>query len=297
MAGNRTLKYLAVLGAALAIFVLLAIVFLNVPGHGRSDLRLDTIKLPPGFTINVYSGDVPGARSMALSPNGTLFVGTRDEGKVYAITSKGGKTADQVITIAGGLREPNGVALRNGSLYVAEVSRILRYDNIESRLRDPPKPVVVYDKLPADEWHGWKFIRFGPDGMLYVPVDAPCNVCEVTDPHGTITRMSPDGSGFEIYARGIRNTVGFDWDDSGKLWFTDNGRDYLGENVPPGELNYAPHAGMNFGFPYSTVRTYRTPSSAVSTTAPSSLRLRWSLGPTWRLSGCASTGGHVPRCL
>lgn len=198
----------------------------------------------------MYAGDVPGARSMALSPNGTLFVGTRDEGKVYAITSKDGKEADEVITIASGLHMPNGVAFRNGSLYVAEVSRILRYDDIESRLRDPPGPVVVSDAFPSDEWHGWKFIRFGPDGKLYVPVGAPCNVCEVKYPYATIMRMNADGSGLEVYARGIRNTVGFDWDPEGKLWFTDNGRDYLGDNVPPDELNYAPRPGMNFGFPY-----------------------------------------------
>ncbi len=250
MPGNKMLKYAIVLTVALALFVIIALVFFNSAGKGRSDLRPDTIKLPPGFRIDVYAGDVPGARSMALSPNGTLFVGTRDVGKVYAITSRDGRTADEVITIASGLHMPNGVAFRNGSLYVAEVSRILRYDDIESRLRDPPRPVVVSAAFPSDEWHGWKFIRFGPDGKLYVPVGAPCNVCEVNDPYATIMRMSPDGSGLEVYARGIRNTVGFDWDSEGKLWFTDNGRDYLGENVPPDELNYAPHAGMNFGFPY-----------------------------------------------
>jgi glucose/arabinose dehydrogenase len=259
MPGNKMLKYAIALTVALALFVIIALVFFNSAGKGRSDLRPDTIKLPPGFRIDVYAGDVPGARSMALSPNGTLFVGTRDEGKVYAITSKDGKKADEVITIASGLYLPNGVAFRNGSLYVAEVSRILRYDDIESHLRDPPKPVVVSDAFPSDEWHGWKFIRFGPDGKLYVPVGAPCNVCEVNDPYATIMRMDPDGSGLEVYARGVRNTVGFDWDSEGKLWFTDNGRDYLGENVPPDELNYAPQAGMNFGFPYCHGRNISDP--------------------------------------
>jgi glucose/arabinose dehydrogenase len=250
LAGIKLPEYVPGFAIALALFIIILLIFFNPPGHGRSDLRPDTIELPPGFRIDVYAGDVPGARSMALSPNGTLFVGTRDEGKVYAITSKDAKKADEVITIASGLHMPNGVAFRNGSLYVAEVSRILRYDDIEARLHDPPEPVVVYDRLPADEWHGWKFIRFGPDGKLYVPIGAPCNICEINDPYATITRMNPDGSGFEIYARGIRNTVGFDWDGDGGLWFTDNGRDYLGEDLPPDELDHAPRPGMDFGFPH-----------------------------------------------
>lgn len=251
--------YTALFAFALLLLISIIFIFFNPMGSGRNDLSLDTIKLPPGFRIDVYAADIPGARSMTLSPNGTLFVGTRDEGKVYAITSKGGKKADDIIVIASGLHEPNGVAYRNGSLYVAEVSRILRYDNIEAHLRDPPEPVVLNDALPNDEWHGWKFIRFGPDGKLYVPVGAPCNICEPGDPHATIMRMNADGSGLEIYARGIRNTVGFDWDDNGSLWFTDNGRDYLGENVPPDELNYAPAIGMNFGFPYCHGRNISDP--------------------------------------
>ncbi|MBM2839395.1 MAG: sorbosone dehydrogenase [Deltaproteobacteria bacterium] len=147
---------------------------------------------------------------------------------------------------------PNGVAFRDGSLYVAEVSRVLRYDNIESRLKNPPQPVVVNDSFPKETHHGWKFIRFGPDGMLYVPVGAPCNVCEKEDKrYGSIMRMKPDGSGLEIFAKGIRNTVGFDWDPLTKeLWFTDNGRDMLGYDIPPDELNHAPRTGMYFGFPY-----------------------------------------------
>ncbi len=210
------------------------------------------ITLPPGFQISVFADNVDGARSMALSPNGTLFVGTRDVGKVYAIpdTNKDYK-ADEVITIASGLNMPNGVAFRNGSLYVAEVYRVLRYDNIEANLKNPPPPIVVNNNFPSDTHHGWKFIRFGPDGKLYVPVGAPCNVCERPDPYASIMRMDPDGSGLEIFARGIRNTVGFDWNpQTNELWFTDNGRDLLGDNIPPDELNYAPVQGMNFGFPY-----------------------------------------------
>jgi glucose/arabinose dehydrogenase len=224
----------------------------NLNDKGDSGTSNYDIKLPPGFHIGIYAKDVTDARSMALSPDGVLFVGTRVEGKVYAIldTNKDYK-ADEIITIASGLNMPNGVAYRNGSLYVAEVSRILRYDNIETNLYNPPKPVVIYDKFPTDTHHGWKFIRFGPDGKLYVPVGAPCNICERPDPYESITRMNPDGSDFEIYARGVRNTVGFDWDPETKeLWFTDNGRDMLGDNIPPDELNHASVQGMNFGFPY-----------------------------------------------
>lgn len=241
----------AIFALAFLVLILVLAALLYIVSADQQNLPLDKIKLPPGFKIEIYASGVSGARSMTLSPNGTLFVGTREQGNVYAIldTNHDGK-AEEVITIAKGLNQPNGVAFRNGSLYVAEVSRILRYDDIESRLHEPPQPVVVNDQLPNDEWHGWKFIRFGPDGMLYVPVGAPCNICEPTDPHATIMRMNANGTGLEIYARGIRNTVGFDWDSNGDLWFTDNGRDYLGDNSPPDELNYAPQQGMNFGFPY-----------------------------------------------
>lgn len=219
---------------------------------GSSGVQLDKIKLPPGFHIALYASNVPGARSLVLSPKGTLFVGTRGQGKVYALPpAPDGKHAARVVTIANGLEMPNGVALHNGALYVAEVSRILRFDHLEQHLDHPPKPVVVYDKLPTETHHGWKFIRIGPDGMLYVPVGAPCNVCERPDPYASILRMKLDGSGMQVYARGIRNTVGFDWNPgTGVLWFTDNGRDNLGDNKPPDELNRAPRAGMNFGFPY-----------------------------------------------
>lgn len=217
-----------------------------------SGLPLGKIMLPPGFRIEVYAGDVPNARQMALSPDGTLFVGTRDAGNVYAVldSDKDGK-ADEVITLAKGLRMPNGVAFRDGALYVAEVGRIIRYDGIESRLRDPPEPVVVNDQFPEDEWHGWKYIAFGPDGLLYVPVGAPCNICDPAEPYATITRLRPDGTGFEVYARGVRNTVGFDWDPAtGVLWFAEMGRDYMGNDVPPDEINRAPRPGLHFGYPY-----------------------------------------------
>jgi glucose/arabinose dehydrogenase len=216
-------------------------------------MLLTAIQLPPGFTIDVYADGVPGARSLALSPSGVLFVGTRQAGRVYAVLDQNqDMRADRVVTIADGLDMPNGVALWHGDLYVAEVHRILRYPQIESRLGTPVQPEVVYDAFPNDRHHGWKFIRFGPDGMLYVPVGAPCNVCRSENPiYATITRMNPDGSGFEIFAHGVRNTVGFDWHPvTGELWFTDNGRDWLGDDQPPDELNRAGAKGLHFGFPF-----------------------------------------------
>jgi len=212
---------------------------------------LERIRLPPGFEISVFADNVPNARSMALGRGDVLFVGTRSAGKVYALRFRQGRAA-QVLTLASGLNMPNGVAFRDGALYVAEVSRILRFDDIEARLEHPPAPVLVSDRFPADTHHGWKFIRFGPDGWLYVPVGAPCNICE-PDPgrHALISRIRPDGSGYEVIAHGVRNTVGFDWHpDSKELWFTDNGRDWLGDDLPSDELNHAPRAGMHFGYPY-----------------------------------------------
>ena len=185
-------------------------------------------------------------RSLAQSPGGTVFAGTWNAGNVYALRdeNKDGK-ADRVITIISGLRNmPNGVAFRDGALYVAEINRVIRFDNIESKLENAGTPAVVTDKLPSDRHHGWKFIRFGPDGLLYVPVGAPCNMCDRGDPYATILRMKPDGSGMEVFARGVRNTVGFDWHPTTReLWFTDNGRDNLGDNTPGDELNRAPKAG------------------------------------------------------
>ncbi len=214
---------------------------------------LDKIKLPKGFHIDYFAKDLPGARSLARGKNGTLFVGTRAKGKVYAVVdSNQDQRADKVYTIARGLNLPNGVALRAGALYVAEVNRILRYDNIEQRLANPPKPKVVLDSLPKKAHHGWKFIAFGPDGLLYVPVGAPCNVCERKDKRfASILRMQHNGSGLQIFAHGVRNSVGFAWHPRTKeLWFTDNGRDWLGDDLPPDELNHAPKQGMHFGFPY-----------------------------------------------
>ncbi len=202
---------------------------------------------------------------MARSPKGILYLGTREFGKVYAIADRDGDhRAEEVHTIASGLDSPNGVAWRNGSLYVAENSRILRYDGIDDKLAHPPAPVVVSDAFPPEHHHGWKFIRFGPDGKLYVPVGAPCNLCESKSPiYASITRLDVTGAGKavpEVFAHGVRNTVGFDWKPgTGELWFTDNGRDLLGDNVPPDELNRAPQAGLHFGYPYCHGGTLRDP--------------------------------------
>lgn len=229
--------------------------------EASAQLPLSTIKLPPGFSISVYA-EVDNARSMTLSPSGTLYVGNRSGDKVYAVRDTDGDfKADKRWVIASGLNMPNGVAFKDGDLYVAEVSRILKFKDIENHLSNPGTPEVVYDKYPTETHHGWKYIAFGPDGKLYVPVGAPCNICEPEKPiYATITRMNADGTDMEIYASGIRNTVGFTWHPETKnLWFTDNGRDMMGDDVPPCELNSAPQAGMNFGYPYCHGGTIKDP--------------------------------------
>ncbi len=233
----------------------------------REALERNLIKLPAGFKIEIYAENVPNARSLAVGPSGIVFVGSRDAGNVYALIDKDSdKKAEEVKIIDSGLNQPNGVALLNGTLYVAEISRILKYFDIETRINtdisrhgftridtdEKIKPIVINDSYPKDEHHGWKYIAFGPDGKLYVPVGMPCNVCNPDDEiYGTITRINPDGTGREIFAKGIRNTVGFDWHPETKeLWFTENGRDWMGDDVPPDELCKAPKKGLHFGFPF-----------------------------------------------
>ena len=214
-----------------------------------TDMPLERVKLPPGFVIELVAR-VPNARGMAWGERGTLFVGSASAGKVYALTLPERDVSVRVV--ASDLREPAGVAFRNGALYVSAVSRILRYDDIEHRLDHPPQPVVVSEAFPTEGHHGRKFIAFGPDGKLYIPVGAPCNVC-APDPerYAQISRMNADGSGREIVARGVRNSVGFAWHPAtGDLWFTDNGRDNLGDDIPPDELNRVTRSGQDFGFPY-----------------------------------------------
>jgi glucose/arabinose dehydrogenase len=217
-----------------------------------ADADVADLAVPAGFRIAVYAEGVENARQMALGPDGVVFVGSRSAGKVHAVVDRDGDgTADEVVVVASGLDMPSGVAFRDGALYVAEVSRVRKYAGINrGNLRAPPAPVAVGPAYPSDRHHGWKFIRFGPDGKLYVPVGAPCNVCDPRDPYGTITRFDPAGGALEIVARGVRNSVGFDWQPgTGELWFTDNGRDWLGDEQPPDELNRAPRAGLHFGFP------------------------------------------------
>lgn len=221
-------------------------------------LYLDKIRLPEGFRIAVYNDNVRGARSMTIGDNGTVFVGTRGAGVVYALVdADGDHVAETRYIIIRGLNSPNGVAFHEGSLYVAEISRILRYDDIESRLDNPPRPIVVYDKFPQDAHHGWKYLRIGPDNMLYAPIGVPCDFCLMPEPYGTIYRMNLDGTGAEIVARGIRNTVGFDWHpETGELWFTDNGNDAMGDDFPPDELNRVANVGDHFGFPFCLAGFY-----------------------------------------
>ncbi|WP_246685673.1 sorbosone dehydrogenase family protein, partial [Methylobacterium sp. WL103] len=245
-------------------------------------LPLDKLTVPEGFKVEVYASGLANARSMRQSPDGTLFVGTRAVGKVYAIPAKVGPDGKrEVKTIATGLHRPNGLAFHEGSLFVAELSKIWRYDGIEARLDDVPKPVLVYDDLPKDEAHGWKFIAIGPDDKLYVPVGSPGNITMPPDTHAQIRRMDLDGKNVEVVARGVRNTVGFDWNPTTKqLWFTDNGRDWVSEDIPNDELNVLTEPGkQHFGFPYCHQGTFTDPEygwghSCAEFTAPAAL-----LGP------------------
>jgi len=227
-------------------------------------LNMNRLNLPEGFSIELYAKNIEGARSMAMGSDGTLFVGTRNEGKVYALKDTDGDyKVDKTYTIASDLEQPNGVAFKDGALYVAAVSRMFKYNNIESQLESPQEPELIYDDYPTEFHHGWKYIAFGPDDKLYVPVGAPCNICDsatVDKRYASITRMDLDGSNREIVAHGVRNTVGFTWHpDTDELWFTDNGRDMMGDDIPPGELNKLTEAGQHFGYPYCHGGTVKDP--------------------------------------
>lgn len=207
------------------------------------------IDLPEGFTIEIYADDVPNARSMVEGDRGTVFVSTRSDGRVFAVVPQADGST-RVMTIAEGLRTPNGIEFLDGDLYVAETKRLIRFSGIEDRLDDPPDYEVLDDSFPEERHHGWRYMKFGPDGKLYMSIGAPCNICD-RDGFGIIQRMNPDGSDKETFAFGVRNSVGLEFHpDTGELWFTDNGRDMLGDNTPPGELNHAPVAGLHFGFPF-----------------------------------------------
>jgi glucose/arabinose dehydrogenase len=235
------------------LFVVGLLMILSSACSKEKSLPIEKIQLPPGFKISLYAVNIPNARGMALGRNGTVFVGSRAAGNVYAITDNpNDPNSKKVFTIAQDLQLPVGVAFKDGALYVSAVSQILRFDDIENNLANPPEPIIVNDSFPKKKHHGWKFIAFGPDELLYVPVGAPCNNCLSDDPRfASIMRMKPDGKDLEIFAHGVRNTVGFDWHpDTKELWFTDNGRDWLGENSPPDELNHAPRKDMHFGYPF-----------------------------------------------
>jgi len=207
------------------------------------------LKVPAGFNIEVYASGIANARSLAEGDKGTVFVGSRLVGNLYAIVNKDGKRT--VKTLASGLHRPNGVAFKNGTLYIAELSKISKIDKVEDVLDNPPKPTMIYDNLPKDEAHGWKFIAIGPDNKLYIPVGQPGNNVLHDDDHGQIRRINLDGSGAEVIAKGVRNTVGFDWNPETKqLYFTDNGRDWMSEDVPEDELNRITKVGEHFGAPY-----------------------------------------------
>ncbi|MBO6522408.1 MAG: sorbosone dehydrogenase family protein [Balneolaceae bacterium] len=231
---------------------------IDIPNTESTQISLGFLEAPSGFSIEEFSDQVPGARQLAVSPSGVVYVGTRrtgEDGKVYAVVdSDNDFKADTVYTIISGLRMPNGVAFKDGNLYVAEISNIWRFEDIESDLGNPPEPVLVRDDYPRETSHGWKYIDFGPDGKLYVPVGAPCNICNNEEENpifASLTRMNTDGSNREIIAYGIRNTVGFTWHpETQNIWFTDNGRDWLGDDTPPGELNELTEEGQHFGFPF-----------------------------------------------
>jgi glucose/arabinose dehydrogenase len=238
------------------------LVFLTSVGvYADVSEQLKQITLPPGFEISLYAEGLDNPRQMTLGENGTVFVGNRNSSKVYALVdTNGDNTADKTYVVFDAatlpeemkVRMPSGVAFKDGALYIGAINYIFRLDDIENRLADPPKPVTVVDDLPAEAHHGWKFIAFGPDGKLYVPVGSPCNVCEKEEEiFGTISRMNADGSDREIVAKGIRNTLGFDWHPTtGELWFTENGTDGMGDDIPADELNRVTKKGQHFGFPY-----------------------------------------------
>ena len=220
------------------------------------------LRVPPGFQVSLYAENVEDARSLALGTDGTVYVGTRRAGHVYALpdNDRDGR-ADEVVVLAQGLERPNAVAVREGDLYVVTTSRVLRFANVANQVRGGGRFQIVYDGLPRETAHGWRYARFGPDGLLYVSVGAPCNVCRADpDRFAVIERMRADGRGRAVYARGVRNSVGFDWHPgSGALWFTDNGRDWLGDERPPDELNRAPRPGLHFGFPWCHGRDLADP--------------------------------------
>jgi glucose/arabinose dehydrogenase len=214
-----------------------------------AEIALDRLKLPPGFKVELWAHGMPGARAMVRGDQGRIYIGTRGIGRVYEVTDKGNERASRVVVDK--LNQPAGVEFRGGSLYVMAIDKMLRFDGVETNPSVAPADMTAAFALPPLQHHNWKYIRFGPDGKLYVPFGAPCNICEPGAEYAQIRRYNADGSGMEVLARGVRNTVGFDWHPvTRELWFTDHGRDWMGDNGPADELNRMPTTGLNFGFPY-----------------------------------------------
>ncbi|WP_413575482.1 PQQ-dependent sugar dehydrogenase [Bdellovibrio sp. HCB290] len=226
------------------IFLIVASLLWSGLGWAAKDLPINKLKMPPGFEISVWA-TVPDARSIAQAPGGRFFIGNRSDDNVYLVQN--GKAQ----IFAEKLNTPNGVAFKDGKLYVAQIAEILEF-NVPAEIMAPQKPIrTLSQKFPKNASHGWKFIRFGPDGKLYVPVGAPCNICDMGTEYGRIYRIDVNGTSKEVVAEGVRNTVGFDWDPVSKdLWFTDNGRDWMGDDLPPDEINLLTKVGEHFGFPY-----------------------------------------------
>jgi glucose/arabinose dehydrogenase len=224
-----------------------------IPGKNTetppSEIPIDKIGLPKGFEVGLWAHGLPGGREMARGAKGKIYVGTRAIGRVYEITDRGGERTVRIVVDK--LLQPAGVAFANGSLYVAAIDKVLRYDGIEDNPNVEPVDLTDKFSLPPEQHHQWKYLAFGPDKKLYVPFGAPCNICEFPDQYAQIRRYNPDGSGMEVIARGIRNTIGFDWHPKTReLWFTENGRDWMGDEGPEDELNRVSSTGLNFGFPY-----------------------------------------------
>ncbi len=246
-------------------------------------LPLHLLNLPPGFSITVFA-HVPNARQMTRSPGGIVYVGSRGAGKVHAVIDRDGDfIADDVVLVDDGLNLPSGVTMRANDLYVGAVDRILRYADIDSQYSTSPDPEVVIDTLPDKRHHGWKFIEFGPDGYLYIPVGAPCNLCLSENPvFASISRIKLDSkpARIEVFASGVRNSVGFDWHPlTGELWFTDNGRDMMGDDIPPGELNHAPSPAMHFGYPFFHANSLTDPEFGAGRQSSAYFEPALALGP------------------
>ena len=214
-----------------------------------SEIPVNRLRVPPGFRVELWASGMPGIRAMTRTDSGRIYAGTRGIGRVYEITDSGGTRTSRVLVDR--LNQPAGVAYGNGSLYVMAIDKVLRYDGIDTNPNAQPTDVTARFNLPPEQHHNWKYIAFGPDGKLYVPFGAPCNICVPGEPYAQIRRYNADGSNMEVVARGVRNSVGFAWHPvSRELWFTDHGRDWMGDDGPEDELNRLSRSGQFFGFPF-----------------------------------------------